>query len=134
MSDDTSSKTYDLRTTAKVIFESLYNSEKARQWFPTIHVIHKNETVNIKQLKDDGIEYVARITDTIEYSSIKGRIESLSSKSTQSFEWTITENETVKKWSRLTTKTVSDKKRANWISPLPAVGAAVGLIAIFFLR
>ena len=130
MSDDESSKTYDLRTTAKVIFESLYNSEKARQWFPTIHVIHKNETVNIKQLKYDGIEYVARITEAIEYSSIKGMIESLNSKSTQSFEWTITENETVKKWSRLTTKIVSDKKRTNWISPLPAVGVAVGFIAI----
>ena len=130
MSDDASIKTYDLRTTTKIIFESLYNSEKARQWFPTIHVIHQNEIVDIKQLESDGIEYVARITEAIAYSSIKGTIESLKGKSVQDFEWTITENESVKKWSRLTTKTVSNKKQVNWISPLPAVGIGVGLIAI----
>ena len=130
MSDDASFKTYDLRTTAKAIFESLYNSEKAREWFPTIHVIHKNETANVKQLQSDGIEYVARITDVIKYSSIKGTIESLKDKSTQDFEWTITENEDVKKWSRLTTKIISNKKQVNWISPLPAVGVGIGLIAI----
>ena len=130
MSDDTSSKNYDLRTTRKVIFESLYNSEKARQWFPTIHVIHKNETVNIKQLESDKIEYVARITEAVAYSSIKGTIESLNGDSTQDFEWTIIKNETVKKWSRLTTKTTPNKKQLRWISPLPAVGVGVGLIAI----
>lgn len=130
MSDDESYKIYDLRTTTKIIFESLYDSEKARQWFPTIHIVHKNETANIKQLELDGIEYVARITEAIAYSSIKGTIESLDGKSTQHFEWIITENESVKKWSRLTTKTKSSKKQVNWISPLPAVGVGVGLIAV----
>ena len=122
MSDNESYKIYDLRTTTKIIFESLYDSEKARQWFPTIHIIHKNETANIKQLESDGIEYVARITEAIAYSSIKGTIESLDGKPTQHFEWTIIENESVKKWSRLITKTKSSKKQVNWISPLPAVG------------
>ncbi len=130
MSDDASFKTYDLRTTVKTIFESLYNSEKAREWFPTIHVIHKNETIDVKQLKSDGIEYVARITDTVKYTSIKGTIESLKDNSIQYFEWMITENEDIKKWSRLTTKIRSAKKQINWISPLPAVGIGIGLIAI----
>jgi tetratricopeptide (TPR) repeat protein len=130
LSDNESFKIYDLRTTTKIIFESLYDSEKARQWFPTIHIIHKNETANIKQLESDGIEYVARITEAIKYSSIKGTIESLDGKSTQHFEWIITENESVKKWSRLTTKTKSSEKRVNWISPLPGVGIGVGLIAV----
>jgi hypothetical protein len=130
LSDDTSFKTYDLRTTAKTIFESLYNSEKAREWFPTIHVIHKNETVDVKQLESDGIEFAARITDAVKYSSIKGTIESLKDNSIQHFEWVITENEAVKKWSRLTTKIRSDKKQINWISPLPAAGIGIGLIAI----
>jgi len=130
LSGDTSFKTYDLRTTTKIIYESLNNNEKARRWFPTIHVIHENETVNFKQLESDGIEYVARITDAIAYSSMKGTIESLKDKSTQDFEWTITENEIVKKWSRLTTKTIPNKKQVSWISPLPAVGIGVGLIAV----
>jgi len=130
LSNDELYKIYDLRTTTKIVFESLYDSEKARQWFPTIHVIHKNETANIKKLEFDGIEHVARITEAIAYSSIKGTIESLDGKSRQHFEWTITENESVKKWSRLTTKTKSSKKQINWISPLPAVGAGVGLITV----
>jgi hypothetical protein len=130
LNNDVLFKTYDLRTTTKIIYESLYNNEKARQWFPTIYVIHENETVNIKQLESDGIEYVARITETIAYSSIKGTIKSLKDKSTQDFEWTILENKTIKKWSRLTTKIIPNKKQVNWISPLPSVGIGIGLIAI----
>jgi len=128
LSDSVSSKNYDLRTTPKVIFESLYNGEKARQWFPTISVIHNNESIDIKQLQFDGIEYVARIKEAIPHSSIKGTIESLDGKTKQTFEWIITPNESVKNWARLTTKTVSTQKYASWISPLPAVGATIGLI------
>ena len=130
MSDNVSSKNYDLRTTTKIIFESLYHSEKAKQWFPTIHVIHNTESIDVKQLELDGIQYVARIKESIPYSVLKGTIESVDGTSKQTFEWTITPNETVKNWTRLTTKTISDKKQSRWISPLPAVGAAVGLIAI----
>ncbi len=128
MSDSVSSKNYDLRTTPKIIFESLYDGEKARQWFPTISVIHNNESIDIKQLQFDGIEYVARIKEAIPHSSIKGTIESLDGKTKQTFEWIITPNESVKNWARLTTKTISTQKYASWISPLPAVGATIGLI------
>ena len=118
------------KATAKIIFESLYNNEKAKQWFPTIHVIHNNESIDTKQLEFDGIEYVARIKEAIPHSSLKGTIESLDGTSKQTFEWIITPNESVKNWARLTTKITSDKKQLRWISPLPAVGAAVGLAAI----
>jgi hypothetical protein len=128
LSDNSSSKNYDLRTTPKIVYESLYDNEKARQWFPTIFVIHNNESINIEQLQMDGIEYVARIKEAIPYSSIKGTIESLDGKTKQSFEWIITPNESVKNWTRLTTKTISTQKYVRWISPLPAAGATLGLI------
>ena len=120
MSDNSSSKNYDLRTTPKIVYESLYDNEKARQWFPTIFVIHNNESINIEQLQMDGIEYVARIKEAIPHSSIKGTIESLDGKTKQSFEWIITPNESVKNWTRLTTKTISTQIYVRLISPLPA--------------
>ena len=129
MSEDVSSKNYDLRTTPKVIFESLYDSEKARQWFPTIEIIHNNDTVDIEQLKRNGIEYIARINYANPYSSIKGVIESLDGEEKQIFEWKITQNEEVKNWTRLTTINISEQRR-RWISPLPAVGVAGGLTAL----
>jgi tetratricopeptide (TPR) repeat protein len=130
LNDNNSSKNYDLRTTTKIIFESLYDNEKAKQWFPTAHVIHDDELINIKQLEFDGIEYVVRIKEAIPYSFLKGTVESLDGTSARTFEWTITPNESVKNWTRLTTKTFSDKISPRWISPLPAVGAAVGLITM----
>ena len=129
MSTDILVKNYDLRTTPKIIFESLYDSEKARQWFPTIQIIHNNETINIEKLKIDGIEYVARIQKAIPYSSIEGTIESLDGKNKQDFEWIITPNEAIKNWTRLTTKTKPNQRYARWISPLPVVGATIGLSA-----
>jgi len=120
-------KNYDLRTTPKIIFESLYYNEKSRQWFPTVQIAHNNETVNIEKLKLSGIEYVIRIQKAIQYSSIEGTIESLDGKNKQHFEWIITPNESVKNWTRLTTKTKSNQRYAKWISPLPVIGATIGL-------
>ena len=130
MSVDVVEKNYDLRTTPKKIFESLYDSEKARQWFPSIHVIHSGETVNTEQLRANGIDYVAKINNAIPHSLIKGTIISLKDNEQQEFEWTIIPNKEIKKWTRLTTKTISIKKQTNWISPLPAVGAGIGILAI----
>lgn len=129
LSDNNLTKNYDLRTTPKIIFESLYDAKKARQWFPTIHINHSNEPIDIKQLQLDGIEYIVTVEEAIQYSAIRGTIESIDGKSKQKFEWLIIPNKTVKNWTRLTTKTESNKKYVNWISPLPAAGAAIGLIA-----
>ena len=129
MSENSSTRNYDLRTTPKVIFESLTDGEKAKQWFPGMAIIKDNEEVNIKQLEIDGIEYITRIKQATPYSSIIGTIESLDGRNKQDFEWTISPNESVKKWSRLTTKTIEKQKNLKWISPLPAVGAGVGIIA-----
>lgn len=123
-------KNYDLRTTPKVIFESLYDTEKARQWFPTIHIVHNSETINIEKLKLNGIEYVARIQKANPNSSIEGTIETIDGKNKQYFEWIITPNESVKNWTRLTTKTKSNQRYLRWISPLPAVGATIGLSTV----
>ena len=130
MSGDVSTKNYDFRTTPEIIFESLYDSEKARQWFPTIKIVHKSDQLKIEELKKEGIEYIARINYAKPYSSIKGIIESLDGEEKQVFEWVITQNKEVKNWCRLTTIKISEQKRKNWISPLPAVGAAGGLAAI----
>ena len=130
MSDDVSAKNYDLRTTPKVIFESLYDSEKARQWFPTIKIVHYDDSVDVEELKKNGIEYIARINHAEPYSSIKGVIESLDGEERQVFEWVITPNREVKNWTRLTTIKISEQRRKRWISPLPAVGVAGGLMAL----
>ena len=130
MSVDVVEKNYDLRTTPKKIFESLYDSNKARQWFPSIHVIHAGDKTNKTELRKDGIEYVAQINEAVPHSLIKGTIISLNENETQDFEWRIVPNKEIKKWTRLTTKTTTKQKQTNWISPLPAVGAGVGILAI----
>ena len=130
MSADIVEKNYDLRTTSKKIFESLYDNEKAQQWFPSIQIAHLGETINREKLRADGIEYVARISHAKPNSLIKGTIVSLKDNEEQDFEWIITPNDTIKKWTRLTTKTTSRQKQNRWISPLPAVGAGVGILAI----
>ena len=132
MSVDVVEKNYDLRTTPKKIFESLYDSRKAREWFPSIHVTHAEDTTNKAQLRKDGIEYVAQINEAIPHSLIKGTIISLNDDEMQDFEWRIVPNNEIKKWTRLTTKTTikQKQKQRNWISPLPAVGAGIGILAM----
>ena len=130
LSVDVVEKNYDLRTTPKKIFESLYDSDKARQWFPSIHVVHIGDTTNKEQLRTDGIEYVAQINESIPHSLIRGTIISLSNDEKQDFEWVMVPNKEIKKWTRLTTKVTTQQKQTRWISPLPAVGAGIGILTI----
>ena len=89
----------------KLIFESLCDPEKARQWFAELYVTEMDIEIDIEKLKLDGIQYVARIDKTIPYSFIAGTMVSIhNTQDKLRFDWTLKSDKSVKNWTLLDSK------------------------------
>ncbi len=124
---------HNIRCTVEILFEELCDTSKARKWFPELFVTQPDTQLDLKKLRENGIQYIARINKTIPYSNISGTIESIDNTTDKlHFEWTLEQNPDVKNWTSLTvqfTEPIQVQHHRWWLAPI--VGTGGGLTALF---
>ena len=133
MIDTVHSISYDYMCSRHDLFEELCDTSKARKWFPELFVTQPDTQLDLEKLRENGIQYIARINKTIPYSNISGTIESIDNTTDKlHFEWTLTRDPNVKNWTHLNmefTEPVRVQRSRWWGAPI--IGTGGGLIALF---